>query len=37
MSDEQLHARLQSGYDAYKAGRTQDAEAAFHAFREQRG
>ena len=34
MTDEQLHARLQQGYDDYKAGRTQNAAAAFAKFRE---
>ena len=34
MTDAQLHAKLQEGYDDYKAGRTQDASDAFARFRE---
>ncbi len=34
MTEEQLHAKLQRGYEDYKAGRTQNAEEAFAAFRE---
>ena len=34
MTDAQLHAKLQQGYDDYKAGRTQDASDAFARFRE---
>lgn len=29
MTDAQLHAKLQRGYDDYKAGRTQSAAEAF--------
>lgn len=34
MNEAQIHAKLQSGYEDYKAGRTQDAKAAFSRFRE---
>ncbi|SDB25395.1 type II toxin-antitoxin system RelB/DinJ family antitoxin [Eubacterium oxidoreducens] len=34
MTDEQIHARIQRGYESYKAGRTQNAAAAFEKFRE---
>lgn len=34
MSEEQIHARIQRGYDSYKAGRTQNAAQAFEKFRE---
>lgn len=34
MTETQLHAKLQRGYDDYSAGRTQDAAAAFERFRE---
>ncbi len=34
MSDEQIHAKLQRGYEYYKAGRTQNAALAFEKFRE---
>ncbi len=36
MSEEQLHAKIQKGYESYKAGRTQNAAAAFEKFRESR-
>lgn len=34
MSDEQIHAKIQRGYESYKAGRTQNAAQAFEKFRE---
>ena len=34
MTDEQIHARIQRGYESYKDGRTQNAAAAFEKFRE---
>jgi hypothetical protein len=34
MTDEQIHAKLQRGYDDYKAGLTMDAATAFSKFRE---
>ena len=34
MSEDQIHAKLQRGYDDYKAGKTQNAAAAFGRFRE---
>lgn len=34
MTDEQIHAKIQKGYESYKAGRTQNAAAAFVKFRE---
>ena len=34
MTEAQLHAKLQRGYDDYKAGKTQNAEEAFAKFRE---
>lgn len=34
MAEVQLHAKLQRGYDDYKAGRTQNAAEAFEKFRE---
>jgi len=34
MTDIQLHAKLQRGYDDYKTGRTQSAADAFTKFRE---
>ena len=34
MTDAQFHAKLQQGYDDYKAGRTQNASDAFARFRE---
>ena len=34
MPEGQLHAKLQRGYDDYKAGRTQNAAEAFAQFRE---
>ena len=34
MTDEQTHAKIQRGYDSYKAGRTQNAANAFERFRE---
>ena len=33
MTDEQLHAKIQKGYESYQAGRTQNAAAAFETFR----
>lgn len=37
MSDEQLHAKLQKAYEAYKEGRYSNAAEAFGRFRESRG
>ncbi len=34
MSEEQIHAKIQKGYESYKAGRTQNAATAFERFRE---
>ncbi len=34
MTDDQIHAKIQRGYESYKAGRTQKAEDAFKRFRE---
>ena len=34
MTEEQIHAKIQRGYESYKAGRTQNAAAAFDKFRE---
>ena len=34
MTDEQVHAKIQKGYEAYKAGSTRNAAAAFQEFRE---
>jgi len=34
MTEEQLYAKLQRGYDDYQAGRTQNAADAFTRFRE---
>ena len=34
MTEMQLHAKLQQGYDDYKAGRTHNAAEAFAKFRE---
>ena len=34
MSEEQIHAKLQKGYESYKTGRTQSAAQAFEKFRE---
>ena len=34
MTETQLHAKLQRGYDDYKAGRTHSAAEAFAEFRE---
>ena len=34
MSTEEIHAKLQEGYDDIKAGRVQDAASAFAKFRE---
>ncbi len=36
MSSEELHAKLQEGYEDMKAGRIQDAASAFAKFRENR-
>lgn len=35
MSEEELHARLQDGFDDVKAGRTRPAKEAFEEFRAQ--
>ncbi|MCR4653308.1 MAG: type II toxin-antitoxin system RelB/DinJ family antitoxin [Eubacterium sp.] len=35
MTEEQIHAKIQKGYESYKAGRTQNAANAFEQFREQ--
>jgi addiction module RelB/DinJ family antitoxin len=34
MSEDQIHAKIQRGYESYKAGRTQNAADAFNRFRE---
>lgn len=34
MTEEQIHAKIQKGYESYKAGRTQNAAAAFEQFKE---
>ncbi len=34
MTETQIHAKIQRGYDDYKAGRVQDAARAFAAFQE---
>lgn len=34
MSEDQIHAKIQRGYEPYKAGRTQNAAEAFDRFRE---
>ena len=34
MSNEQIHEKLQTGYESYKSGNTQNAAAAFEKFRE---
>ena len=34
MSSEQIHEKLQTGYESYKARNTQNAAAAFEKFRE---
>ena len=36
MNEDQIYAKIQKGYDSYKAGRTQNASAAFERFRERR-
>ena len=36
MTDEQIHEKLQKGYDDMHAGRIQDAASAFAKFREKR-
>ena len=36
-TEEQLHAKIQQGYESYKAGRTQNAAAAFQKFQESHG
>ena len=36
MTDEQIHEKLQKGYDDMQAGRIQDAASAFEKFREKR-
>lgn len=33
-SSEEIHEKIQKGYESYKAGRTQDAAKAFECFRE---
>lgn len=37
MKDEQIHAKIQKGYESYKAGSTQNAAEAFNKFRESHG
>lgn len=37
MTDEELHAKLQKGYEDIQAGRVQDASSAFAEFRESHG
>ena len=34
MTENQIHAKIQRGYEDYQAGRVQDAQAAFSKFRE---
>lgn len=34
MSEDQIHAKIQRGYESYKAGRAQNAAEAFKRFRE---
>ncbi len=34
MSDEQIHAKIQKGFESCKAGATQNAAVAFESFRE---
>jgi hypothetical protein len=34
MTEDEIHAKLQEGYDDVKAGRVQDAATAFAKFRE---
>ena len=34
MGEDQIHAKIQRGYESYKAGRTQNAAEAFNRFRE---
>lgn len=34
MSEDQIHAKIQKGYESYKVGRTQNAAEAFKRFRE---
>jgi addiction module antitoxin, relB/dinJ family len=34
MGTEEIHDKIQKGYESYKAGRTQDAAKAFEKFRE---
>lgn len=34
MNEEQVHAKIERGYESYKSGRTQNASAAFEKFRE---
>lgn len=34
MSIDEIHDKMQKGYESYKAGRTQDAAKAFERFRE---
>jgi hypothetical protein len=34
MTEDEIHAKLQEGYDDVKAGRVQDAATAFEKFRE---
>ena len=34
MSENQIHAKIQRGYESYKAGRTQNVAEAFNRFRE---
>lgn len=37
MNEEEIHAKIQKGYDAYKSGRTRNAAEAFNSFREKHG
>ena len=37
MTDEQIHAKLQKGYEDMEAGRVQNASSAFAEFRENHG
>ena len=37
MNEEEIHAKIQKGYDAYRSGRTQNAAEAFNSFREKHG
>ena len=37
MTEQELHAKLQKGYDDYQAGRVRSAAEAFAEFRERHG